>query len=401
MIHSDFNTINQCRACRGLKLKEFLYFKALPVSGIYLKRGCFNKEFSLPLSLMYCERCGLVQTKETITPEIYTQYNYTGTFSQRYIDYLDWLSGYFINRKGIKKKNVLEIGCSGGYLLKRFRDLGGNDVFGYEPSRKLANKCREVNIPVAEDYFSEKTRCLSGFNSDLIIIRHVLEHLDNLNSFLGSVYRSLKEDGMVLVEVPDVQKTLSNKIYSNIFHEHLNYFSFYSLSNLFKKHKLFPVFLKEVDIHSGSILLVFIKDKSKEIHLSFSKVTLEECKKFAGGVINYYKEIKDLVKRVTSEGHKVYGYGAAERTFSILGGTGFSSKDIQKIYDKNVFLYGKYMPISHILIDSPKHIKRDNVKYLIIFAISFEEEIIKELKSKYGFKGVVISIKNKPKFIKI
>lgn len=390
--------INKCRGCGNSNLRRFLKLESLPVAGLYIQKRDFGKEPCLPLTLLYCENCGLVQTKETIPAEIYAEYSYVGTFSQRYIDYLNWVADYLINQRNIKKKNVLEIGCSDGYLLQRLKSLGKNEVFGYEPSKKLAEKCEKRGISVAENYFSETSLSLqSSVKKDVVIIRHVLEHIDELNGFLKIVNKSMKEGGTLVIEVPDLKEVFNKKLCSNIFHQHLNYFSLYSLSNLVEKYDFHLSYFKRVTIHGGSIFSIFEKDKPKRINLVFSKIPFPDCVAFTKSLYIYYKKIRQLVEYCINGGLKVYGYGAAERTFSILGITELTNKEILKIYDKNLFLHNKYMPLSHILIDTPENIRNDDIGCLIIFATSFEEEILNELKEKYNFKGTIISIKNIPR----
>jgi len=82
MSGNKFKIINQCRACGNSNLKEFLKLEKLPIAGVYIEEKDFEKELCLPLSLLYCKSCGLVQAKETITAEILNElkekYNFKG-----------------------------------------------------------------------------------------------------------------------------------------------------------------------------------------------------------------------------------------------------------------------------------------------------------------------------------
>ncbi|MCM8827893.1 MAG: class I SAM-dependent methyltransferase [Candidatus Omnitrophica bacterium] len=393
--------IKHCRICGNSNLKEFLKFKNLPVAGIYsIKKTLKENEFSLSLSLLYCENCGFVQIKEIVPAKIYTEYSYVGTYSNFYVDYLNWVCDFLIYKMNMKRKKILEIGCSNGYLLNRLKVFGQNDVSGYEPSKKLADECRKIDISVAQNYFSIDTIQNNNFDYDLIIIRHVIEHIDNLSEFLEAINKCLRKNGFLLVETPDIEEVFHKKLYSNIFHEHLNYFSRYSLIKLFDKYGFFPSYYKNVDIHGGSMFLIFHRNKKNSIY-PLRKLEFSECKSFAKSLKKYYRKIRSLVKMSIKKGFRVYGYGAAHRTFSVLGITGLTNKEVKKIYDKNPFLHNKYIPRANILIDSPENIEKDKVRCLIIFATSFEDEIIKELKEKHGFCGKIISIKGIPKFIDI
>jgi SAM-dependent methyltransferase len=68
---------------------------------------------------------------------------------------------------------------------------------------------------------------------DLVVLRHVLEHIFDLNSFINHIRCILKDDGCLFVEVPD-WSWLDRKTDPLIF-EHLNQFSTYNLIYLMKR----------------------------------------------------------------------------------------------------------------------------------------------------------------------
>lgn len=393
--------ISRCRACESLSLKNFFKFKSLPVAGMYLKESEIKKDASLPLTLVHCKHCGLVQTKEAVSAEIYADYHFIGTFSQCYVEHLCWVCDYLVREKNIKRKKILEIGCGDGYLLWKLKKLGNNEVFGYEPSQRLAEECKKREIPVSRKYFPDEDLLKSGNRYDVIIIRHVLEHIDNLNEFLKAVCMCIHGKSIMVIEVPDVEEIFNKRLYSNIFHQHLNYFSPFSISNLLEKYNFYLIYFKKIEIHGGSIFLIFEKDESKKINVSSSPVTFSDCIAFINSLREYYATIRKLVDECVNQGIKVYGYGAAERTFSVLAMTKLTNREIVKIYDKEQFLHNYYIPTSRIMIESPDNIPHDDVGCLIIFATSYEEEILKELKDKYNFTGKIISIKNGPRIFDI
>lgn len=92
-------------------------------------------------------------------------------------------------------------------------------------------------------------KSLADFNSqaDVIMIWDVLEHIDDLSIFLSIVRKAMKNNGLLLVMVPNL-KSLATRIIREksptFTWQHLNYFTIASLSKLLQKHH-FSVRFKE------------------------------------------------------------------------------------------------------------------------------------------------------------
>ena len=88
------------------------------------------------------------------------------------------------------------------------------------------------NVNIIKEYFTKDSLDL---NSDLVILRHTLEHIKNPLEFLHSIAEACGYKGKVFVEVPDFNWIIRNKAFWDIFHEHCNYFTFESLGSIFTK----------------------------------------------------------------------------------------------------------------------------------------------------------------------
>lgn len=101
-------------------------------------------------------------------------------------------------------KRVLEVGCNTGetsLVLKR----NGCEVTGIEINRAAAkiakNICKEVIIgDIEKDETWEK---IKG-EFDVIIFADILEHLKNPREILKKIKRYLKEDGFLIISLPNI-----------------------------------------------------------------------------------------------------------------------------------------------------------------------------------------------------
>ncbi len=99
--------------------------------------------------------------------------------------------------------NVLEIGCSSGFLLRELiARLPEHRVFGadytYETLALLGRTLPDV--PLLQ---FDLTRCpLPGDFVDVVVLLNVLEHIDDHEAALAELFRVVRPGGSVIIEVP-------------------------------------------------------------------------------------------------------------------------------------------------------------------------------------------------------
>lgn len=131
-------------------------------------------------------------------------------------------------------KKLLEIGCSVGHFLYNIKDkISISGVEKDEKSRKYCEKRCGCKV------YSDISKVNEKF--DIICIFQTLEHVDEPIEFLSLIRDILKDDGIIYIEIPNLNDALRivydiksfDKFY---FHEaHIFYYSDTALSKLMKK----------------------------------------------------------------------------------------------------------------------------------------------------------------------
>lgn len=104
---------------------------------------------------------------------------------------------------------VTEIGCSWGYLLWNLKKLG-YPVRGFELSQTTAKEgSRQLGIGITPGFFEPQLEMF-----DVIILRHVLEHVSNPKDLLSQIYASLKDGGIFILEGPNLD-SISSRIFGH------------------------------------------------------------------------------------------------------------------------------------------------------------------------------------------
>ena len=136
---------------------------------------------------------------------------------------------------------VYEVGCATGFHLRHFRGAGW-DVGGCDPSPKAAAQ--------AQDLFGIAVDC--GFEAEIlprqkdlavVVFSHVLEHLSDPLAALTRARDALRDDGVVLLEVPcAIAPHLMPPGWFTF--EHLQYFSENALLRMLHAAGLAPIELR-------------------------------------------------------------------------------------------------------------------------------------------------------------
>ena len=95
--------------------------------------------------------------------------------------------------------NILEIGGGGSYPLLLLRDMyNNNNINVCEAGVLWEEYYHKLKINIASNYFPFKSKK----KFDYIHTSHWLEHVDNLNLTINSIYDLLNPDGYFFIEVP-------------------------------------------------------------------------------------------------------------------------------------------------------------------------------------------------------
>ena len=106
-----------------------------------------------------------------------------------------------INRQNLK---ILEIGCANGSYLSQLEKLGKFEVTGIELSPSTANYARntyKLNVITGTIFDGNFQDC----SFDVIIMRHVLEHVYNPSETIREIHRILKKDGIFFFIIPNIK----------------------------------------------------------------------------------------------------------------------------------------------------------------------------------------------------
>ena len=121
----------------------------------------------------------------------------------------------------LRGRRILEIGCGRGVILSQLATQGAHCV-GLEPGKQISD-ARAEGVRLVKDFFPSQQ--LAGESFDVVTSYNVIEHIEDLASFLEAVRECLVEGGDFVFCVPNCGPYLEAGDASILLHEHFNYFS--------------------------------------------------------------------------------------------------------------------------------------------------------------------------------
>lgn len=402
--------ITSCRICKSKRITKFLNLGNQPYANSLLNKPTEKEQF-YPLSLSFCLNCTLVQLNHTADPkELFSNYVWVTSTSSITRGYAEVFFEDTIGRiKNSKKDYILEIASNDGTFLIPFMKKGYK-VLGVDTAKNIVDIANANGVPTKCEFFGVKSakNIIKEFGfAKVVIARNVLPHVANLHDFVKGMSMSLRDSGLLVLEVHYAKKIYEDLHYDSIYHEHLCYFTIKSLERLLNQYNLFITDLNTSPISGGSLVIYAKKGKAKESiivqkqRLAEEEIkvnTLESWQDFPGRIMAHRKK---LLKILNDNKNKIIvGYGASARSSTLLNYCGIDTKLIPVIADQNPLKQGRLTAGTHILIDNPDNVMKKNPNFIVILAWNFGSEIIKILREKYNYQGYcLMPLPNDPKVI--
>lgn len=378
---------NVCLLCYSENLQKIMHFTNAPRNiQSLLDKEQLSMDKKISLELVKCNSCNLVQlgNVEVVPTDYYDDYVMGTSFSTQMIEYTHTLAKNLVDTYHLQDKIIMELGCGDGFFLQQFKNLG-TQVLGIEPSKRFSMYAKDEEIQILNIYFNLEAQ-LPQKEFDAIVSRQVFEHLKNPNEILQAMFKFLKTDGIGLIEVPSFEKALRLNRYYDIFSDHIAYYTKETLSHLVLRNNF-------------EILDIFDAFNDEYIVIIFRKKQDLSIMNFVDGFQSYKKDFVNKIHELKSKGKKIVMWGAGGKGNALLSFCDIDSNHIDFIIDSDDKKIGKYTIGSHILIRDPSILKKEKVDVIIISAMAYESEILKQL-AGMTFQGEIYVISPELRMIK-
>ena len=199
----------KCRICNAIETKQSI-------------RAPFVFGGSDQHNFWHCNNCDTIYLYPIPSMEeekIFYLNEFEGFMSSRVGDHRDWTNAEkhkktnqdqvarrmpFLKRYLEKDIDLLEIGCSSGFMLDAFDSYGAN-CMGVEPSGEFSEFLQNSGYKCVDDISK-----INDQNFDVITNFFVFEHMRDPFKFINEMYELLKTNGVIICEIPCANDPLTS-----------------------------------------------------------------------------------------------------------------------------------------------------------------------------------------------
>ena len=389
-----YKTIQKCRICHSAKLIEAVRIKPQFIASTFVKTNKDNPKakIKIPLTVMLCCGCGLVQLKETVNQDLlYENYFYRSNVSNTMKrDLQNVVDDVLSQAKPKKGDYVLDIGCNDGLMLTMFsKELKG---VGIDPAKNIDWSNLDKSITIVNDYFPSKK--LTRYKFKIITTTAMFYDLDDPNTAVSQIKKILAKEGVLCIQVSYLYDTIRDMNFYDICHEHLEYYSLKTLSYLMEKNGM-EVFDASTNFVNGGSLRVMVAHKeakrpksAKLEYLLLKEKVLQLENPQTYDTFSKLIEIntKRIKKYIENQKGLVIGLGASTKGNVMLQLCGIDKKMLPYISERNPFKVGLRTLGTDMVLISEEDARKLQPDCMFVIPWNFKVEIL-EREKEYIRKG--------------
>ncbi len=390
-----------CRVCGNSELSDILSLGNLYISNFIDSPDVttLRDEEAYPLELVLCEAakggCGLLQLRHTVSPKkMYRNYWYRSGVNKSMTDALTELANTTESMpRFLSGDIVVDIGSNDSTMLRAYKTPELRLV-GFEPANNLMELAEKGTTKIFNDFFGYElfSKEFGDVKAKIITAIAMFYDLDDPNTFVADAKKMLHGEGVFVIQQAYLPLMLKQNNFDNIIHEHIEYYSLYSLEQLLDRHNLevFDLELNEVNggsfrtyiRHKGSSLgnnrngaverVAALRKSEKALGLQ-SRAVYDQ---FAVRVEGIKKKLTEFIDEAQKNGEIVYAYGASTKGNTLLQYFGLDSSKVIAAAERNPIKWGKYTIGTGIPVISEEQARADKPDYFLVLPWHFMSEFL-------------------------
>jgi SAM-dependent methyltransferase len=381
--------VRACPVCSSDEAEPFLSRPGVPVhqnlvirdqaAAVGIGRG--------NLDYVICRDCGFVFNRAFDLEKLSygDAYDNTQSFSPVFAAYMDELAVGLLQAAPARPVHIVEVGCGkGGFLRKLVAADERNTGIGFDPTYVGSDSELGGRLRFERRFYD---RSCAGEPPDLVVCRHVIEHVPDPVVLLSSIRDALGDapQARVVFETPCVEWILQNRVVWDFFYEHCSLFSKRSLATAFQAAGFTVELVRHV--FGGQYLWLEAVPATRPQRSSNPGPTLSLARRYAAAEAEILAGLTARLAALALEGRvAIWGAGAKGVTFANLVDPDRSL--VTCVVDLNPGKQGSYLPgTGHPIIDY-----RQLPDFGVTFALQMNPNYHRENEALLEEAGLIITL---------
>ena len=294
----------------------------------------------------------------------------------------------------------LDIACNDGTLLKAVPD--NIRKLGIDPAEdSFVAESSKVADEIIQDYFTAESYSRSQFKdqkASVVTCIAMFYDLDEPIEFLNDVHSVLEDDGLFVLQMSYTPLMIEQLAFDNICHEHVYYWSLFSIKRLLEDANFQIVDCQLNDVNGGSFR-IYAKKSTANLSTFASRPYRDVCNVRINSLLEWESNLKldqvdtwlafydriekliklktvDFIKEEKAKGKIICGYGASTKGNTLLQYFGLDDTLIDAIAERSPYKFGLKTIGTNIPIISEEEMRKLNPDYMLVLPWHFISEFI-------------------------
>lgn len=388
----------RCRICGDGLDQPILSLPQMPLTDEFGSPESKQEGYLADIRIYQCQHCGIVQNPDDFDHDsYYLDYQYSSGHSEHthkfMAGYARVVSDLFEQSAHRAPQKVLEIGSGDGEQLIKFKALNCSEVKGVEPSAYLAKIAEQKGVPTEIALFGAGSLAAENGSYDICLSSYTFDHVRSPIEYLNASYDLLSDDGLVAIEVHNLEKIIQRSEYCLFEHEHTVYLTPSCAEKIFNLAGFEVIAvdpLPDAVTRANSLIVVGKKCAKKDSQEAVSFSQISGLDTLNGTIASLISRIEAYVNSLPSH-ERLVGFGVGGRgvmTLAALSNFARFGAMLDSNYDGKQLL----TPKTGVPIFGPSSFGDWRDAHCLVFSYGYFDEIRQALINAGFDKAKIVSL---------